>query len=63
MDDFVWMAQDGTTLTPDEMEEAIRADRGALIGRTASTVVLIVADQELRFAQVRGDVFMRGTVG
>lgn len=50
---WLWATADGRMLTPDAMDSLIGFDRGLLVGRTASTVVLRDGTGELIFNRVR----------
>lgn len=50
---WVWVTRDGRIMTPDAMDSLITFDRGLLIGRTASTVVLRDGTGELVFNRCR----------
>lgn len=53
-DPWVWVSADnGEIMTPDAMEQIIALDRGLLVGRTASTLVLRDAGREVVFHRVR----------
>ena len=54
--EWLWVsAQGGDMLTPDAMDQVIAEHRSALVGRTASTVVLRQADgTEVTFNRVPG---------
>lgn len=60
MDEFrewVWLSADrGEVLTPAAMEDRINADRPALVGRSASTVVLRHGTGETVYSRTPGDL-------